>query len=87
VTFANGTTFHESFAGLVNRMGSSSRQAELSKDALAVVHDQAVESREGIAGVNLDEEASNLVKFQQAYQASAKLIQTANTIFDSIIRI
>ena len=38
-------------------------------------------------GVNLDEEAAELIRFQQAYQASAKVMQMANQLFDSILRI
>ena len=40
-----------------------------------------------IAGVNLDEEAANLIRFQQSYQASARMIQTANQLFDAILRL
>jgi flagellar hook-associated protein 1 FlgK len=40
-----------------------------------------------VAGVNLDEEAASLIRFQQSYQASARLIQTANQLFDAILRL
>ncbi len=39
------------------------------------------------SGVNLDEEAANLMRFQQAYQAASKIIEMSNTLFDSILRI
>jgi len=54
---------------------------------LQVVYEQANESRDQIAGVNLDEEAANLIRFQQSYQASARMIQTANQLFDAILRL
>jgi flagellar hook-associated protein 1 FlgK len=54
---------------------------------LTVVNQQAVEARDAIAGVSLDEEAANLIRFQQAYQANAKVMQTANTLFDALLAI
>ena len=42
-------------------------------------------ARESVSGVNLDEETINLLKYQQAYQASGKVIQTAGTLFDTIL--
>ena len=78
---------HEGYLGLLNDAGNASRQSKIAQQALEVVYDQAVESRDSIAGVNLDEEAANLIRFQQAYQASARLIQTANQLFDSILRL
>ena len=80
-------TLHEGYLGLLNDAGNTSRQGKIAQQALEVVYDQAVESRDSIAGVNLDEEAANLIRFQQAYQASARLIQTANQLFDSILRL
>ena len=52
-----------------------------------VLKDQAVENRESLAGVNLDEEAASLIRFQQSYQASARLVQTANELFETIVRL
>jgi flagellar hook-associated protein 1 FlgK len=59
----------------------------VAQQALEIVRDQAVATRESVAGVNLDEEAASLIKFQQSYQASARLIQTANQLFDVIVRL
>ena len=80
-------TLHEGYLGLLNDAGNTSRQGKIAQQALQVVYDQAVESRDSKSGVNLDEEAANLIRFQQAYQASARLIQTANQLFDSILRL
>jgi flagellar hook-associated protein FlgK len=52
-----------------------------------VVHDQAVASRDQVSGVSLDEEAANLIRFQQAYQASAKVMQVAGQLFDAVLSI
>ena len=83
----NNDTLHESYLGLLNQAGSTARQASVTQEALQVVYDQANEARDKVAGVNLDEEAANLIRFQQSYQASARLIQTANQLFDSILRL
>ena len=83
----NNDTLHESYLGLLNQAGSTARQAQVTQEALHVVYDQANEARDKVAGVNLDEEAANLIRFQQSYQASARLIQTANQLFDSILRL
>ena len=80
-------TLHESYLNLLNRAGSTARQAQVTQEALQVVYNQAYEARDQVVGVNLDEEAADLIRFQQAYQASAKLIQTANQLFDSILRL
>lgn len=56
-------------------------------DAQGSIHDNAVAARDSVSGVNLDEEAVNLLKFQQAYQASARVIQVARETLDSIFAI
>ena len=59
----------------------------MTQEAMQVVYEQANEARDKVAGVNLDEEAANLIRFQQSYQASARLMQTANQLFDVILRL
>jgi len=54
---------------------------------LIVIQEQAVEARDAVSGVNLDQEAADLIRFQQAYQASAQVIQAAQTLFDRILQI
>jgi flagellar hook-associated protein 1 FlgK len=61
--------------------------AELSRDAMTVVYDQAEASREAAVGVNLDEEAADLIRFQQAYQAAAQVIQVSQRMFDTLIQL
>ena len=83
----NNDTLHESYLGLLNQAGSTARQAQVTQQALQVAYEQANTARDKVAGVNLDEEAANLIRFQQSYQASARLIQTANQLFDQILRL
>ena len=83
----NGKTLGSAYIDHVNDMGNISRQASIVQSALTVVHDQAVASRDAVSGVSLDEEATNLIRFQQAYQASAKVMQVASQLFDSVLQI
>jgi flagellar hook-associated protein 1 FlgK len=82
-----GKTISASYIDHVNDMGNVSRQASIAKEALTVVHDQAVAARDQVSGVSLDEEAANLIRFQQAYQASAKVMQVAGTLFDAVLAV
>jgi flagellar hook-associated protein FlgK len=82
-----GLTLTEAYIERVNQVGNVARQAAIAEQALQVVYQQAQEARDGISGVSLDEEASALVRFQQAYQANAKVMQTAMSLFDTIVQI
>jgi len=82
-----GLTMTEAYIERVNQVGSVARQAAIAEQALSVVYQQAQEARDGISGVSLDEEASALVRFQQAYQANAKVMQVAMALFDSILQV
>jgi flagellar hook-associated protein FlgK len=82
-----GLTITEAYIERVNLVGSVARQAAIAEQALSVVYQQAQEARDGISGVSLDEEASALVRFQQAYQANAKVMQTAMALFETILQV
>jgi flagellar hook-associated protein FlgK len=82
-----GLTITEAYIERVNQVGSVARQSAIAEQALSVVYQQAQEARDGISGVSLDEEASALVRFQQAYQANAKVMQVAMALFDSILQV
>lgn len=72
-------------SGLTTAVGSAARHAGYAAEAQATLHEQAVASRESISGVNLDEEAANMLRLQQAYQAAAQIISTADTLFQSLL--
>jgi flagellar hook-associated protein FlgK len=57
----------------------------IGQEALTVVKAQAEEARDRISGVSLDEEAADLIRYQQAYQAAAKIIQTSQDLFDAVL--
>lgn len=81
-----GQTFTAAYRDLVAGTGSRAHLAELSRDAMTVVYDQAEATREAAVGVNLDEEAADLIRFQQAYQAAAQVIQMSQRMFDTLIQ-
>lgn len=80
-----GKTLDQIYGQLVSKIGGQTRSAEVSQNAQQALLNQATEERENLSGVNLDEEAANLIKFQNAYQASAQTITVARTIFDTLI--
>ena len=84
---AGGRTIAESYEETVGKVGNFSSQASIAQKALQVVNDQAIEARDKVSGVSLDNEAADLIRFQQAYQASAKAMQVANTLFDAILQV
>ena len=81
-----GQTFSAAYRDLVAGAGSRAQLAELGREAMLVVRDQARASRESAVGVNLDEEAANLIRFQQAYQAAAQVIQMSQRLFETLIQ-
>lgn len=70
---------------MVGRAGSEANHAQMSLQAQQALDDQANADREAISGVNLDEEAADMLRYQQAYQAAAQLIATADTLFQSLL--
>jgi flagellar hook-associated protein 1 FlgK len=70
---------------LTTRIGAQARQAGLDRDSQAGLHAQSMAVRDQASGVNLDEEASDLVRFQQAYQAAAQVIAVADTVFQTLL--
>lgn len=79
-------TVQQEYEDLVNRVGVLTVQAEVGRDAQKVLFDQARENRDRVSGVNLDEELSDLLRYQQAYQANAQVIQTASRLFDTLMQ-
>ncbi len=78
-------TFQDSYAQLVSKIGGLTRASQVASFAQETLLNNTLETASNISGVNLDEEAANLIKFQQAYQAAAQMISASNTIFDSLL--
>jgi flagellar hook-associated protein FlgK len=80
-------TLSASYIDHVNTVGNISRQATIAQSALKVVNDQAIQAKDQISGVSLDQEAADLIRYQQAYQAAAKVIQVGTQLFDTILQV
>ncbi|WP_448249202.1 flagellar hook-associated protein FlgK [Thalassotalea agariperforans] len=81
----NSESFTQSLSKTTSIVGSKASSAELVANTAEALHTQAFNRNQSTSGVNLDEEAANLIKFQQAYQASSQIISIANTIFDTLL--
>jgi len=87
---AGGTataSLQSAYSQLVSQVGSRMNEVQVTGDAQQALADQAQTARDSFSAVNLDEEAANLIKYQQAFQASARMMNTANKLFDSILQI
>lgn len=84
--FGGGTqTTADAYAGIVGQVGSDTRQAiEMARNQ-GLVTDQLRERRESISGVSLDEEAADMIRFQRAYQAAARVITVVDEMLDILI--
>ena len=85
--FNGGGDFTQVYTDTISHLGSSLVQSAVGRDAQQIIVDQAQAKRDETSAVSLDEEAANLLRFQQAYQASAQIISTANKLFDTILDI
>ena len=86
LTLDGGTSSYEDiFGSLVADVGSQTHQSEVSSKAHNSVLQANLEERASISGVNLDEEAANLMQYQQAYQAAAQIISAADSMFQTLL--
>ncbi|GAB6386979.1 flagellar hook-associated protein FlgK [Stutzerimonas marianensis] len=81
----SGKSFTDGYGELVERVGTLTAQARMDSEATGAILKQATDNRDSLSAVNLDEEAANLIKFEQYYNASAQIIQVARTMFDTLI--
>lgn len=85
---ANGTvSLQGAYGQLVGDVGAKTSEMAVTSLAQTNMVAQTVAAQQAVSGVNLDEEAANLIRYQNAYQAAAKAIQIAQTMFDAIIAI
>lgn len=80
------TSLSDDYASLVSQVGSQTQRSETSSRTFSNMLSQVQTLRDGVIGVNLDEEAANLIKFQQAYQASAQVISAAENLFSTLLQ-
>lgn len=87
VTIGNlgSITLGDAVTQMVGRLGMQSQQNQASLSTAQTVRNQAEESWKSTSGVNSDEEAINLMQYQQMYQSNLKVISVANELFDSTL--
>ena len=84
-TADNHETFNQAYSGLVSDIGVVTGQAITSASAFDALAEQSEAWYESLSGVNLDEEAANLLRFQQSYSASAQVLAAAQEVFDTLL--
>jgi len=85
---ANGqpsASFQSVYSQLVSSVGNKAREVNVNRDAQESLVEQATAAQKSAAGVNLDEEAANLIRYQQAYQAAGKVMSIASKLFDQVL--
>jgi flagellar hook-associated protein 1 FlgK len=80
-------TLTGAYASYVNGVGNTASQLNASSSAQSTLVAQITAQQQSVSGVNLDEEATNLLQYQQLYQANSKVIQTAESLFQTLIGI
>ena len=86
-TFVNGYSANSAFGGIVSTVALGTKNMQVIDKANQALATQAEADRQSLSGVNLDEEAADLLRYQQAYQAAAKYIQIASSVFQDLISI
>lgn len=81
----DGSSLSNGYATALSQLGARIQAARMSSDTSAAMARQAAQSESSVAGVNLDEEAAMLLQYQQAYQAAARMLQTADTVFKTLM--
>ena len=83
---APGDTVTDAYANVLADVGVRVQGARLSSQMSESIAGDAKEAQSARAGVNLDEEAARLIQFQQSYQAAAKMLQVAQSVFDTLLQ-
>lgn len=87
-TMVNNTTSYQGAYGqLISQVGTQTRELDVTSKAQTSMLAQVVKAQQSVSGVNLDEEAANLLKYQQAYQAAAKAMTIAQNMFDTLLQL
>jgi flagellar hook-associated protein 1 FlgK len=87
-TLGNGTlTYSGAYTHMVSQVANKTHELEVTSKAEEKMLEQAVQAHQSESGVNLDEEAANLMRYQQAYQAAAKVMQTASQLFELLLNL
>ena len=82
----DGGRLTDGYASLLSQVGVSVQSAQYAVSASQAIADNLANQNSSVSSVNLDEEAARLMQFQQAYQASAKILQVAQRVFDTMLQ-
>lgn len=83
----SSTTYQGAYSQLISLIGNKTSELEVTSSAADKLYMNAYNAQQAESGVNLDEEAANLMRYQQAYQAAAKVMKTASDLFESLLAI
>jgi flagellar hook-associated protein 1 FlgK len=83
--FSGNTSLQSATAALISDVGSRTAEITTQRDVQQSVLNQSKDRLESVRGVNLDEEAADMLKFQQLYQAAAKMMTVADTLFQTVL--
>lgn len=84
---SRGVSLGNAFNQIVSKIGNKTREYEIATESRQAVLNQATELRDGFSGVNMDEEAAQLIRYQQAYQASGRVISLSKEMFELVLGI
>jgi flagellar hook-associated protein 1 FlgK len=84
-TVGGTLSYQGAYSQMVNTIGNKTRELQVTSTAADSQYQLAVQSQQSESGVNLDEEATNMLRYQQAYQAAARVMQTASKLFDTLL--
>jgi flagellar hook-associated protein 1 FlgK len=79
-------TFSDIYSGMLSEIGAKTANAEVSMESSAILQSQSFDRIQSMSGVNMDEEAANLLQYQQHYSAAARVISVATELFDTILQ-
>jgi len=82
----NKATFQDVYSGMLSEIGAKTANADVSMQSAEILQNQSFERIQSNSGVNMDEEAANMLKFQQHYTAAARVISIASELFDTILQ-
>ena len=80
-------TLQGGYAQLVSMIGSKTHELDVTSTAQTALLSETRNNLQAVSGVNLDEEAANLLRYQQAYQAAGRVMQTAATVFEVLLKL
>jgi flagellar hook-associated protein 1 FlgK len=83
--FNGDVSLQDATAGLITTVGSRTAEAMNQREVQELVFEQNRDRLESVRGVNLDEEAADMLKFEQMYQAAARVMQVSDSLFDTLL--